>query len=91
MLSGCVIHRYPHDSRSDRRSPAAGKPAAASEKPTASKKSVTLPKTSTAAKTATATKKSSPSNSLATPALAKAAPPRVPTPAPCCGGGCCCK
>ena len=41
---------------------------------------MTLPKTSTAAKTATATKKSSPSNSLATPALAKAAPPRVPTP-----------
>ena len=60
--------------------PAAGKPAAASEKPAASKKSVTLPKTSTGAKTATATKKSSPSNSLATPALAKAAPPRVPTP-----------
>ena len=41
---------------------------------------MTLPKTTTAAKTSTAAKKSSPSNSLATPALAKAAPPRVPTP-----------
>ena len=60
--------------------PAAGKPAAGSDKPAASKKSVTLPKTTTAAKTSTAAKKSSPSNSLATPALAKAAPPRVPTP-----------
>ena len=61
---------------------AAAKPPAASDKSVApAKKSVTLPKSTGGTKTAATTmKKSSPSNSLATPALAKAAPPRVPTP-----------